>query len=49
MLLVAAPAGALDAASPALIGGFRDKLVRTPDGWRFAERTGFLDFKVALP
>ena len=49
MLLVAAPAGALDPASPALIGGFRDKLVRTPDGWRFAERTGFLDFKIALP
>lgn len=49
LLLFAAPAGAADAVSPGLIGGFRDKLVRTPDGWRFAERNGFLDLKVALP
>ena len=46
MLLYTAPAGEASAASPALVGGFRDKLVRTADGWRFAERTGFLDFKV---
>lgn len=49
LLLFAAPAGAGDAASPALIGGFRDKLVRMQEGWRFAERVGFLDLKVALP
>ncbi len=46
MLLYTAPAGDAAAASPALIGGFRDKLIHTPDGWRFAERAGFLDFKV---
>jgi len=46
MLLYTAPAGAAAAASPALIGGFRDKLVHTPEGWRFAERAGFLDLKV---
>jgi len=49
LLLYAAPAGETTAASPALIGGFRDKLARTPDGWRFAERAGFLDLKVTLP
>ena len=37
-----------NAASPALVGGYKDWLVRTADGWRFAERIGFLDFKVAL-
>lgn len=46
MLLYTAPAGEAAAASPALIGGFRDRLVRTPEGWRFAERAGFLDLKV---
>lgn len=30
--------------SAPLIGGFADKLTRTPDGWRFTERRGFLDF-----
>jgi ketosteroid isomerase-like protein len=49
LLLYAAPAGEAAAASPGLIGGFRDKLVRTPDGWRFCERLGFLDLKVNLP
>ena len=49
LLLYAAPAGESNAASPALIGGFRDWLVRTSDGWRFAERIGFLDLKVNLP
>lgn len=48
LLLYAAPAGESVAASPALIGGFRDKLVRTADGWLFAERAGFLDLKVEL-
>ena len=41
-----APGGelpALSANSP-LVGWFRDKLVRTPEGWRFAERVGGLDF-----
>ena len=33
-----------DAKSP-LIGTFTDKLVRTRDGWRFAERVGGLDFR----
>jgi hypothetical protein len=49
LLLYAAPAGESNAASPALIGGFRDTLVRTADGWRFSERVGFLDLKVTLP
>ena len=31
------------------VGGFRDWLVRTADGWRFSERVGFLDLKVTLP
>ena len=35
---------ALSANSP-LVGWFRDKLVRTPEGWRFAERIGALDFR----
>ena len=33
-----------DARSP-LIGTFTDLCVRTPDGWRFAERVGALDFR----
>ena len=49
MLLYTAPAGEAVAASPALIGGFRDRLVRTADGWRFSERVGFLDLKVTFP
>jgi hypothetical protein len=42
-----APAGELptmDAKSP-LVGTFTDRLVRTPEGWRFAERVGGLDFR----
>jgi ketosteroid isomerase-like protein len=35
---------AMSANSP-LVGWFRDKLVRTGEGWRFAERVGGLDFK----
>ena len=46
MLLYTAPAGETVASSPALIGGFRDRLARTADGWRFVERIGFLDLKV---
>jgi ketosteroid isomerase-like protein len=34
----------MDAKSP-LIGTFRDRIVRTADGWRFAERIGGLDFR----
>lgn len=47
VLYTAAP-GALpaDANKPALLGGFRDRLVRTADGWRFAAREGFLDLKI---
>jgi len=48
LVLYAAPAGAAEAASPALIGGFRDRLVRSSDGWKFAERIGFLDLKVSF-
>ena len=33
-----------DAKSP-LIGTFEDRCVLTDDGWRFAERTGGLDFR----
>lgn len=33
-----------DARSP-LIGTFEDRVVRTADGWRFAERKGGLDFR----
>jgi ketosteroid isomerase-like protein len=29
---------------PPLVGSYADKLVRTPEGWRFAERRGSLDF-----
>ncbi len=48
LVLYAAPAGETVAGSPALVGGYRDRLVRTPDGWKFAERVGFLDLKVNL-
>jgi ketosteroid isomerase-like protein len=33
-----------EANSP-LVGTFTDRIVRTPDGWRFAERVGGLDFR----
>jgi len=42
-----APAGerpAMDPKSP-LVGTFTDRLVRTSEGWRFAERVGGLDFR----
>lgn len=35
---------AMSANSP-LVGTFSDKLVRTGEGWRFAERVGALDFR----
>jgi len=34
----------MDAKSP-LVGTFTDRLVRTAEGWRFAERVGGLDFR----
>ena len=43
----AAEDGALpvqDAKSP-LIGTYTDRIVRTAEGWRFAQRTGALDFR----
>jgi uncharacterized protein (TIGR02246 family) len=48
MVLYTASAGATPgtAAKPALLGGFRDRLVLTADGWRFAERIGHLDLKI---
>ena len=41
------PAGELPAmsANSPLVGTFTDRLVRTPEGWRFAERVGGLDFR----
>ena len=41
------PAGTLPAmsASSPLVGTFTDRLVRTSEGWRFAERVGGLDFR----
>jgi hypothetical protein len=35
---------AMSADSP-LVGTFRDLIVLTEDGWRFAERIGGLDFR----
>jgi ketosteroid isomerase-like protein len=35
---------AMSAASP-IVGTFRDVIVLTEDGWRFAERVGGLDFR----
>ncbi|MFM5948977.1 MAG: nuclear transport factor 2 family protein [Novosphingobium sp.] len=32
---------------PALVGSYADRLVRTAEGWRFAERRGSLDFPPA--
>jgi len=42
-----APAGELPAmsANSPLVGTFTDRLLRTADGWRFAERVGGLDFR----
>jgi hypothetical protein len=35
----------IQSAAPPLIGSYDDTLVRTQDGWRFAERRGRLDFR----
>jgi hypothetical protein len=45
-----APAGQLPAmsANSPLVGTFTDRLVRTAEGWRFAERIGSLDFLLGL-
>ena len=42
-----APEGELPAMDPRspLVGTFTDRLVRTAEGWRFAERVGGLDFR----
>jgi ketosteroid isomerase-like protein len=32
-------------ATPPLVGSYEDTLVKTEDGWRFAERRGRLDFR----
>ena len=41
ILLFTAPA------TPPLVGSYNDKLARTAEGWRFAERAGSLDFPPA--
>jgi 3-phenylpropionate/cinnamic acid dioxygenase small subunit len=46
MLLYTTAPGETAATSPALVGGFRDRLVHSAGAWLFAERVGFLDFKV---
>jgi hypothetical protein len=35
------------AGQPPLVGTYADRLVRTAEGWRFAERRGSLDFPPA--
>lgn len=42
-----APEGELPvmSANSPLVGWYRDRIVRTPEGWRFAERVGGLDFR----
>jgi len=35
----------VQSAAPPLIGSFDDALVKTAEGWRFAERRGRLDFR----
>lgn len=35
----------LQAPAPPWVGSYHDKLVRTPQGWRFSERRGSLDFR----
>lgn len=37
----------IQSAAPPMVGTYADKLVRTTDGWRFAERRGSLDFRPA--
>lgn len=33
-----------NAEEPPLVGGFNDRFVMTPEGWRFAERRGYLTY-----
>ena len=35
----------IQSADPPLIGSYADTLVKTQEGWRFAERRGSLDFR----
>jgi len=35
----------IQSAAPPLIGSYDDTLVKSPEGWRFAERRGSLDFR----
>lgn len=47
MLFTAASGESPPAATrPALLGSFEDRLVHTPDGWRFAERVGAMLMKI---
>jgi hypothetical protein len=32
--------------TPPLVGTYRDRLMKTSHGWRFAERRGSLDFRI---
>ena len=43
------PAGGLphQSALPPMVGTYQDQLVKTAQGWRFAERRGALDFRPA--
>lgn len=34
---------------PPLVGSYRDRFVRTAEGWRFAERRGALSFETGAP
>ena len=36
----------IQSTAPPLIGSYDDTLIKTPDGWRFSERRGRLDFRV---
>jgi ketosteroid isomerase-like protein len=46
LLYTAAPGPLPAAAGPGLLGGFADKVVKTKEGWRFAERRGWVDIKI---
>jgi len=35
----------MDEAGTSLVGSYADTLVKTQEGWRFAERRGSLDFR----
>jgi hypothetical protein len=45
---VAQPGGLpLQSATPPLVGTYHDRLIGTPQGWRFVERRASLDFRAA--